>query len=199
MPTLYVVSQIDGGAVVAGSFLVEHEGRKLDGFAIEIDLRPVRGGKLPEVRETGGRIPRTEARHANPDGTACVCHPADYFQRHPGQFDLMAFIEGPVRDYFIGQALVERGDPWPCGEWDHGDAGTNQWFKGFLEDLSVTQMEAYFRILALRDLKGHVVCPCGSGMRVRDCHLPFLRVLRTMVTPTVAKQMLARPHAPTRA
>jgi hypothetical protein len=94
-PTLHVVRQLDGGTVVAGSFLVEHEGRRLDSFTIEVDLRPFRGGKLPEVREMGGRIPRTEARHANPDGTACVCHPADYFQRHPGHFDPIAFLEGP--------------------------------------------------------------------------------------------------------
>ena len=72
-PTLRVESEAESGTVVSGSFLVEHEGLELDRFAIAIDFRPLRGGKLPEVRETGGRIPRTEARHVNPDGTACVC------------------------------------------------------------------------------------------------------------------------------
>jgi len=144
------------------------------------------------VRETGGRIPWIIDRHVLPDGSACVCLPADYFLRHPGPFDLLAFLDGPVCGYFIGQALVEQGEPWPQGEWRHGNDGLNDWYREFLDGLSPRQLRAYLETLAVQELKGHLLCPCGSGRRLRSCHLPFLRLLRRAIPVSRARELLAR-------
>jgi hypothetical protein len=191
----YPMLHLVGGAVVPrlrGSIAITDETRELTWFAVEIDLAPVTTGGLPTVRETGGRIPWIIDRHVLPDGSACVCLPADYFLRHPGPFDLLAFLDGPVRGYFVGQALVEQGEPWPQGEWRHGTAGRDDWFKEFLDGLSAQQWSAYLETLAVRELKGHLTCPCGSGRRVRHCHLPLLRLLGRAISPESARELLGR-------
>lgn len=181
-PMLHVVT--DGeGLKLRGSFVIEHEGRELDRFAVEIDLSPMRDGELPTVKEIGGRIPWTEDRHINSDGSACVCLPEDYFSNHPGPFDLPLYLDGPVRSFFLGQALVERGDPWPHGEWKHGAEGMAQWAQEFLAALSAERRRAYAKVLESRELKGHVTCPCGSGLRIRACHYRLIQRLRRVLTP----------------
>lgn len=176
-PTLHVLT--DGPVSrIRGSFVIEHEGRELDWFAIEIEVAPLREGELPTVREIGGRIPWTEDRHVNGDGSACVCLPEDYLLNHPGPFDLLSYLDGPVRSFFLGQALVERGDPWPYGEWKHGGDGLIQWVEEFISGLPAERRRAYGVLLRAKELRGHVQCPCGSGRRLRACHYRLIERLR---------------------
>lgn len=180
-PTLHLIGT-DRGFVLRGSIPIEHNGQEADRFAVEIELNPLEDGDLPKVSETAGRIPRTTDRHMYDDDSCCVCLPADYFFRHPGPFDLFTFLDGPVRDYFIGQALVERGDPWPQGEWAHGSKGRDEWFKEFMTGLSSERADAYLGTLELNELKGHILCPCGSGRRIRTCHYALLEQMRADLT-----------------
>ncbi|SRR5216683_1678994 len=190
-PMLHLIDDATA-PLLRGSLAIEHDGRELTWFAVEIDLAPLATGGLPTVRETGGRIPWIIDRHVLPDGSACVCLPADYFLRHPGPFDLLAFLDGPLRGYFIGQALVEQGESWPQGEWRHGNDGLNDWFREFLDGLSPQQLRAYLETLAVQELKGHLLCPCGSGRRLRNCHLPFFHLLRRAIPVGRARELLAR-------
>jgi hypothetical protein len=180
-PTLHLLPGPDG-PIIRGTFFLEHESHEIDRFAVEIALKPIYDGDLPVVFETAGRIPRTPERHVNDGGSACVCLPIDYFRKHPGPFDLMAFLEGPVRDYFLGQALVERGEPWPYGEWRHGGEGAVDWLLEFARSLGPKEMDAYLSVMAIRHLKGHVACPCASGKKIRHCHMELLNKLRSTLT-----------------
>jgi hypothetical protein len=186
-PTLHVA---EDASVLRGTMPIEHDGIELDRFAIEVELRPLSVTELPAVREIGGRIPWLAERHVNADGSACVCLPDDYFLRFPGPFDLLTFLAGPVRDYFLGQALVERGDPWPHGEWPHGTEGSSEWFTEFVKALPPETARAYLQTFALKELKGHVSCPCGSGRRVRACHWPLLQRLRGRIPMKLAREVL---------
>lgn len=125
-PSLRLVV-VNSHRVITGAFNVEHEGRFLAGFQIEIllDEKDVLG--LPAVREVGGRIPRVPERHVNPsDGSACLYLPEDLAVRCPRPFDILGFLNGPVRTYFLGQAGVELGAPFPIGEWGHGEDGRDR-------------------------------------------------------------------------
>lgn len=176
-------------------FPVKHEGRELDRFPIEVDLGSVGPGNLPLVTETGGRIPRTEARHVNGNGSACVCLPEHYFMCNPGRFDIVAFLEGPVRDFFLGQILVDAGEPWPFGEWAHGDAGRQAWLQGFVGSLTDSQRLAYLLAVTRETLDERAACPCGTGQQLHGCHLDFLLRLRAILTPSQAAQVFSNATA----
>jgi hypothetical protein len=176
--TLHLDPSDTRGRKLVGVFPVDHNGVRLDSFEVSIDLSPLEHGLLPSVQETGGRIPREGKRHINHDGTACICLPQDYFARNPGRFNIIQFFDGPVRDYFIGQALVERGDPWPFGEWNHDIDGTKQWLESFMRSLRRDQLERCRYLIGLKKLKGHHRCFCGSGQRIRKCHLLLVKYMR---------------------
>jgi hypothetical protein len=190
-PALHFV-RVDDGWLLRGSISIEHRGRELDWFKVEIDLRPLQVGVLPVVREIGGRIPWEKDRHVNLDGTACVCLPEAYFYEHPGPIDLLTFLD-QVRGYFIGQALVMQGGPWPHGEWDHGDEGLDEWFHGDLGARPRRERRAWLRALTARTLnEERGFCPCGSGKRLRYCHLNLVQRLRQSKRICAA---IARPDA----
>lgn len=188
-PNLHLFDE-GGHVVIRGSIAVVHEGADLDRFLVAIDLSPLEQSQLPKVHEVGGRIPRRADRHVNNDGSCCVCLPEDYFLQNPGPFHMLTFLDGPVRSYFIAQALVERGDPWPFGEWGHGHIGYKQWFNEFLASLTPEKARAYMGLLSYREIKGHHICPCGSGLRLRSCHLPLVLRLRELVPYKQARSVM---------
>ncbi|MGK7653205.1 SEC-C metal-binding domain-containing protein [Roseovarius sp. B08] len=47
----------------------------------------------------------------------------------------------------------------------------------------------YLRLLSRQTIKGHSICPCGSGRRLRKCHEDDLENLRRMIPPVIAKRM----------
>ena len=54
-----------------------------------------------------------------PTGEACPIVPEEWLVG-PGRDSIAKFLNGPVRNFFIGQILVENGHPWPFGERQHG-------------------------------------------------------------------------------
>jgi hypothetical protein len=194
-PSLHVF-ETDG--VVRGTLPIEHDGVELDGFLIEVALTRRSETDLPVVREVGGRIPwLSDLRHINADGSACVCLPEDYFLKFPGRFELLAFLSGPVRSFFLGQALVERGEQWPQGEWAHGETGKLEWCKEVFAQQPRDVRRAYLRVLAKNELRGHHLCPCGSERRIRDCHLLLLMSLRAILPHRETRKSASRGSMPT--
>ncbi len=179
-PTLRVVSTADR-VLIKGAFPVRDGAEVLDWYAVEIELASDHPKSLPRVREVGARIPWLLDRHVLSDGTACVVLPDAYWLENPtGRVSIPGFLAGPVRDFFLGQSVVELGDPWPQGEWAHGAKGVVQHYTKMLE---VNSIEQICRILltTAKPLKGHLLCPCGGGRRYRDCHRAKVTVLRDRV------------------
>ena len=53
----------------------------------------------------------------------------------------------------------------------------------------------HLRLLSKDWPKGHWLCPCGSGKRLRHCHRDDLMALHEKVPPQIAKRMLRRLKA----
>lgn len=193
-PSLRLVV-VNGHRVITGAFNVEHEGRFLAGFQIEIllDEKDVLG--LPAVREVGGRIPRVPERHVNlSDGSACLYLPEDLAVRCSRPFDIRGFLNGPVRTYFLGQAGVELGAPFPIGEWGHGDDGLKQMLAGMFGVSDVAVCLALLELLSGKVIKGHWQCRCGSRRALRACHEQLVRRLRHQIPLRTRRFLLTRAH-----
>jgi hypothetical protein len=179
----------NGTLLFRGSFPVLYEGQVLDRFLIEISF-PQGITKLPIVREIGGRIPKTVHRHVFTSGALCTEVPELTMLR--GNYSLLSYLDGPVRNYFIGQALVERGEPWPFGEWAHGKTGLLEAYGEILGVAGEREIRRYLDYLVHKKIKGHWACPCGSGKRLRECHADHLRELQHRIAPRIARQALER-------
>jgi hypothetical protein len=190
-PDLRIV--IEHGTVFArGSFPVTDGAEVLDRFLIEIELPSDSPESIPVLREVGGRIPWHEDRHINRgNGEACPIVPKEWLIRADHD-SILAFLDGPVRNSFLGQIVVEAGQPWPFGERKHGSPGLLEAYGEIIGTSDEHTLRRYLDCLSKETLKGHWECPCGSMKRLRDCHLNEIKSLRERFPSHVAQQALKR-------
>lgn len=156
---------------LTGSFPIEHEGQIIDHYAIEIEFPQTYPKGIPLVREVGGRIPRTPDRHIYATEDVCLFLPLEVSSAYPEGTSLLAFLNGPVQSFFVGQSIFELTGEWPFGQRSHGDEGYAEYVT---EVTGVKDKDAIYRfILAMQkdEIKGYWDCPCGSGKKLRNCHL----------------------------
>jgi hypothetical protein len=195
-PSLAVASSDLGLTVIGGFPIIDQAGKELTRFSIRIEVPSEFPDELPVVFETAFRIPRTAGRHTNPDGSCCVGVPAAIHLRLGKTYRLSQFILGPMKDYFIGQALVERGDPWPVGEADHGIEGVYKFWKAHLRIKTGEQIANLLIFAAsMRTPRKNGRCPCGLRKRARICHRREIRWLQDRFTPgfLIEQSRLFRP------
>lgn len=177
--------------VIRGTFPVVCDGKTLDRYAVEIELANNYPKSLPIVRETGGRIPKTPDRHVNQvDGTACVLLPDDRWRAWPTGESMLAYLRGPLHNYFLGQSLVERGEDWPFGQWPHGIDGVLAYYQDLLGAADWPTVRIGLEYLSAKKVKGHWECFCGSKKRLRNCHLSTIVELREKIQRTDARKAL---------
>ncbi|HEY1757850.1 MAG TPA: hypothetical protein VGG72_20945 [Bryobacteraceae bacterium] len=184
----------NGTAFIRGSFPVKDGADILDRFHIEIEIPGDFPDFIPILREIGGRLPWHPDRHINREnGEACPIVPEEWLLQ-PSHDSILAFLDGPVRNFFLGQILVEAGKPWPFGERTHGVPGLIDAYGEIIGTSDEPTVRRYLDCLARETLKGHWNCPCGSGARLRNCHLEAVKKLREKIPPRVAKQAINRIH-----
>jgi len=179
---------VNKAVFIRGTFPIVFKGEVFDRYRIEIELPKDYSKSMPVVREMGGRIPPTADFHVNPkDGTACVLLPDERWWVWPPGSTLLDFLNGPVRNFFLGQSLVELGEPWPFGQWGHSVEGIREFYSKLLDTDDLGMIIRGVEYLSKKKIKGHWLCPCGSGKRLRDCHGEIIRDLATKIPPQVAR------------
>ena len=66
----------------------------------------------------------------------------------------------------------------PNGELSHGDKGMLEYYSDLFSVQDNWQVLGMLKILANNNYRGHVLCPCGSNKKVRNCHGDLLREIR---------------------
>jgi hypothetical protein len=176
---------VDGAVQVRGSYAVHDGGVVLDRYQVEIRFPRDYPKTVPVVEEMGGRIPRITDRHISADGTACLLVPEEWLLA--GDQSFKAFLDGPMKNFFLGQLLVEAGKPWPFGQRSHGYEGLIEAYMELLGISNPTRVAAYFDCLRRTALKGHFECPCGSKKRLRNCHRADLQELAKRIPRDIAQ------------
>lgn len=186
-PTLHFAER-EGKVFIRGGFPVGDGTENLDWYQIEIEFKEDYPQSLPVVRETALRIPKIADRHVNPlDGSLCVGVPDSFYIDGTAKAPFIAFLEGPVRTFLLGNSMVEQGLGWPFGEWGHGWKGILEYYSQLLS-ASDPGVIAHLVLCALYPcIKGHVACPCKSGRNFRRCHAPIVREVETKVPHSVLK------------
>lgn len=181
------------GVHVAGELIVYAQGTEVDRFTIRMLIPSGFPVEEPIVWELDERIPRTQDRHMNGRAGECCLTVWEAWRAVTQEQNFQTFMEGPVSDFFLGQAMVERGDDWPFSELPHGRPGIIQ---AYAHALSLAESEAlvvaYLDVLSHRHIKGHFACPCGSGKVIRKCHRSEVEDIASRIDPQLAKKMRSR-------
>lgn len=171
-----------GGAVrVKGAFRLVEDEREIDRYQIEVVLPPGYPRRIPDVYETAGRIPRTADHHMYADGRACLFVPGEQWRHWPRGSNLQDFLSGPVRSFFISQAIHERTGEWEFGQRSHGALGILEAYQELIGSRDGPTIMRYLKALARSKLRPRSPCPCGSGKSINACHMQKLADLRGKV------------------
>lgn len=87
------------------------------------------------------------------------------------------------RAFLVWQAYYDAHQkPPPWGERSHFVNGIIEYYSELLDIKKCQYVVKFMRLLARKNYpKGHEICPCGSGERLRNCHRELLYSIREHV------------------
>lgn len=125
----------------------------------------------PEVIEAVGAFPKDLDHHCFSDGGCCLGFPLIEYGKN-GSYDVKAFFDTTMHNYFFGQWCLSKGESWPFGEYTHGKDGVREAYSELFECLPTDQaICAWLKLLLRPKFKDYYSCPCRSGKIIRNCCL----------------------------
>lgn len=163
----------------------------IERFFIEILIPRDYPQSIPTVKELGGRIPHDADHHVSPGGFLCPLLPDERWRYWPLDADILAFLSGPLNDYFLGQLYFQKHSVWPFGERGHGREGIVEYYSEELGTADLDVIRRCLEYLSKEQPKGHWPCFCGSGKVMRHCHFEKMIELHSKIDPKTAKYSLS--------
>lgn len=189
-PTLEVTTDADVVCIKGVLQITDTEKSTLiDRYSIEIEFPDDFPKSIPFVKEVGDRIPKTIDRHFNPNHTACLFIPEERDKYYPEGASIRDFIEKCVKPFFINQSYYEEKETWLSGERPHGLDGVINYYQESYGENSKDVIKQFMEYLAKKEIKGHWLCYCGSGDKLRKCHMKYLIYYRSLYHEQAVKFM----------
>ena len=168
---------VDGSVRLAGRlvFTAISEGlpELRNEYRVQIDIAKPLDQSLPQIFETGGRIPRERANHVNPDGSLCLGSLLGQRLVLGAKPTLTDFVKKCLVPFLYAHSLREQGlAMFPFGELEHGDQGL---IDDYLKIFGVSDpgsLRALMKLLALKRRRANKLsCICDCGRRFAACGL----------------------------
>jgi hypothetical protein len=163
-------------AVAHGTYSIQvpNTNRTMD-YRIALVTPPDYPDRPPMMFGDDPKLPMCEIdRHILPNCCVCLRVKAEIKMRWKRGSNLVDFLANLVEPFLVWQAYYDdHGEAPPWGARPHGKPGIFQfyeelWENPLPEDLDV---EGFIALLARKEKpKGHEICPCGSGKKLRICH-----------------------------
>ena len=142
----------------------------------------------PKVTMLDHSIPRRDSFHCSAGGVCCITVFETWVvtQKDPS---IGAFLEGPLRNFFLSQLLRQNGKDWPFDEWDHGVDG---WIDAVAELMGCRPRKTEVRNVLERRREDDPLdmgagCPCGSRISANECCGSSLQDFWTQVSAETAE------------
>ena len=89
-------------------------------------------------------------------------------------FFLEAWMIEYVEPYYFSYEFFQRYGEFPFGERGHDWEGIIQTYSDYFNEPDVVKTIKLMAFISGQKYRGHVLCPCGSGQKLRTCHGPFI-------------------------
>jgi len=141
-------------------------------------LMPIKYPKQPPVMFCNdSKLPVGNIdRHIMKDGSACLGVYADIMMRWFLKPDIVNFLENFVAPFLVWQVYYDAHQRPPSwGHRSHFAEGIIEYYAELLGMNKCQSVVEFMKLLARKNRpKGHEICPCGSGDRLRNCHRELL-------------------------
>lgn len=177
-PGLKIISQENNEVVVSGNILVfiKHPMFSLKKtYAVKIII-PLNSDELPYVIDKDAYIAKSY-HHYYSNGQLCLETDSAIRLRFVDGFNLVDWMTEYVETYFFSYEYYMRYNCFPFGERSHGLDGVLQTYLDMFKTKDPYVVLRIMDYISLKPYRGHHDCPCGSNLKIRNCHretiLPF--------------------------
>lgn len=161
--------------VLAGSILINRSAKGFQlckEYSVKIVI-PIESEKLPYVLDAGNHID-CNYPHRYLNGKLCLETDTSIRVRFVDGFSLEAWLEEFVEPYYFSYEFYQRYGEFPFGERGHDWKGIIQTYSDYFNEPDVVKTIRLMAFISDKKYRGHILCPCGSGRRLRSCHGPFI-------------------------
>lgn len=111
-------------------------------------------------------------RHILSDGQACLELRPEIRRRWPPGSNLVDFLVNLVEPFLSWQTYYDAfGEPPEWGERAHGKESILDYYTKLLGIAKNENLPGFMKLLTRKNRpKGHELCPCNSGLKIRHCH-----------------------------
>ena len=166
------VSCNQGETIVVGPYTLDathNDVRLVEDFKLQIIVPAGYPNSLPKVKEISGIIER-EYEHLYPDGTLCLGIQGELLIAQLKNPSLTALLDGPVCSYLYSYLYHKRYRRYPFGDRAHGASGILQYYEELFREPNPIKTISLLKTVCSDSYRGHLPCPCGSGLISRKCH-----------------------------
>lgn len=168
---LHLNSENDNQIVLSGSILVNrisNDYTVYKDYQVEI-IVPMFSDELPYVFDIGHNIDE-DYPHRYTDGRLCLETDTSIRMHFINGFSLCEWLSKYVETYFFSYEYYKRYGEFPFGERGHGLEGIIQTYEELFEESDTVKILYIMASIITQRYRGHMLCPCGSGKKLRACH-----------------------------
>jgi hypothetical protein len=129
---------------------------------------------IPKVYEIAGKI---TSFHRNKDiaGSLCLGIPSEIYQIFSTTPNLKNFFDNLLTPFLYSHTYYVKYKKLSWGEKAHGGKGIIQYYQTKLNTKNNFEILDFLEMSLQKKYRGHVLCPCGSNKKLRNCHINFLK------------------------
>lgn len=174
-PELEIVDFSDSLIRLCGTILVyraieDYTLRKK--YELEIVV-PIGNNELPYVIDSSNAISKSYSHKYN-NGMLCLETDIIIRKRFVQGFDLIAWMDEYVEPYFVTYEYFNEYGNYPFGERSHCSLGIMESYQELFNAKDLQEAFYLADYIRKHEYRGHHLCICGSGKRLRNCHGPYM-------------------------
>jgi hypothetical protein len=146
-----------------------------DSYSVDILFPDDYPDDVPVVRELGNKI--GEDYHHYLDGTLCLGIPTEVCRIFFEAPNILNFIERLLIPFFYRYSYIQEFHEAPFADCSHGWSSVVEWHRDYFQIDDNLKIYKLLLIVIENKYRGHLLCPCGSKKRLRNCHGLKLREL----------------------
>lgn len=173
----FEISKRENDYILTGELILNHvfdDVRMTGKFNLEIVVPGDFPLAFPKVKELSNCIDENYP-HLYEGGQFCLASDLELKMFFSQDTDLCSFIEKYVIPYLYTYRFYEEYGVYPYGERSHGIMGDLEYLKDLFEVDDWGQVLDIMLFVVQSPYRGHSLCPCGSGKRIRNCHGEILK------------------------
>lgn len=146
---------------------------------------------IPVVIENSELIPRDIDWHISKGGACCIDIEHNLIAMSKRGININSFIREKIYPYFANQRYKFSKEKYAGKEYAHHLDGVIQYY---IEDLYLISPEIIIhfleRILSKNLIGRNNKCPCGSGKKIKECHLDQIDTIKSLGNKKIERDLI---------